>query len=171
MLAAQAQEPGGATSDNRTRFDVSSHDGTGGDERAFSDGDSGENDSSATDGSPSTDARGNQFPVEVGLEFAVLVGGVRIAVVGEDDPVTDEDSVFDGDSGADEGVAGDFAAGTDVCSGLDLDECPDSGLVPDQASVEVSEAVDDHVPPQLNRWRHPNEIRWVEPLVSHCRHV
>src|SRR5262245_32965870 len=171
LTTAKAKESSGAASHDRPGFHIAGHHSARGNKSTFPDGHTREDDRSTSDGRSATDASGNQLPVRFRLQFAIVGGGARVAVVGEHDPVPDEDFVLDGHTGADEGMTGDLAAGTDVGASLDLDECPDAGVVPDVASVKVSEAVDDHVPTQLNCWRDPDEIRRIASLVRHHRHV
>lgn len=73
-----------------------------------------------------------------------------IAIIGKHDAVANKYLVLDRHSGTDERVAGDLATRPDMGTGLDLDECTDPRLITYQATVQVREAVDEYVPPQLD---------------------
>ena len=109
------------------------------------------------------------FPVGLGLQRAVFVGGAGIAVVDEHHPVADENVVFDGHAFADEGVAGNLAVLADGGVFLNLDKSADLGVIADFAAVEIDELRKLYVFPQLHA-RGDTQV-FIHSWNLFCAHV
>jgi hypothetical protein len=64
--------------------------------------------------------------------------------------MSDEHVVLNDDAFTDKAVTGDLAASTDAGVFLDFDECPDLGLGPNLAPIEVYEFGETDVLPQFD---------------------
>src|SRR5207237_1285299 len=137
-VADVTREPCGDALGESVVWDVARHDGARADQGMGADGNAAEDDRSGPDGRAALDAGRDDRPVGVALQ-AAGGGRARVAVVDEEDAMTDADLVLDGDAFADEAVRGDFAASANAGVFLDLDEGADLGVVADGAAVEVDE--------------------------------
>jgi len=90
------------------------------------------------------------FPVCLGLRLSGSRRGPRQPVIDEGNPVPDENLVFHRDPFANEGVARYLAAGADPGPLLDLDKTANARVISNLAPVEIDEAVDADVAPQLH---------------------
>ena len=142
------------------------------DQRAFSDGNAAENDSTTPDRSATLNSGWHYFPVFLCLETSI---GSRpgIQIVDEHDAMSNKNIILDRDSFADECMRRDLAAPPDDGVFLHLDKRSHLGFVTDCAAVEVNQIwLEDLDPvPQDNvgrNWHEHHCIRHFSPCRK-CR--
>ena len=113
VLAGVADDAGRDPDDERVVGDVVRDDRAGPDKGALPIDDAGDDGGIRADRGTALDQRRRQFPVVVGLQAAIGIGGAGEEIVGEHHAVADEHLVLDGHAFADEGVRRDLAVATD----------------------------------------------------------
>src|SRR6266404_4834262 len=135
-------DSGWISSHNRIRRNVPGHNAPGTNYRLFA------NDN-ATEQRGTRPYRGTAFnqsrdtlPIRFSLQFTIVIGRARVAVVNERDIVADEDAFLQGHTFANKRVTGDLAIVADASPFLDFHESTDLDVVADFASVKIRETID-----------------------------